>query len=109
MSSGYYSLLYNDVLVVNEKKKKPFRFATFFVNINRKGHYRFYSLLPWKDIRPHLVFIIFLGKLRPVAAYTWSWDPMSTTEKTDVDEVLPAWLNSSATFLRPQYTQDNIE
>ena len=22
MSSGYYSLLYNDVLVVNEKKKK---------------------------------------------------------------------------------------
>ena len=55
------------------------------------------------------MFINFLGRLRPVAAYTWSRDPIYTTEKTDGDEVLPAWLNSSAILLRPQDTQDNIE
>ena len=30
MSSGYYSLLYNDVLVVNEKKKKNFQVCNVF-------------------------------------------------------------------------------
>lgn len=30
MSSGYYSLLYNDVLVVNVKKKKNFQVCNVF-------------------------------------------------------------------------------
>ena len=60
MSSGFYFLLYNDVLVVDGKL--TFRFATF---------YRCDSLLLWKDIRHPLVYFInLLGRSGPVGAYT---------------------------------------
>ena len=68
MSSGCYSL-YNDVLVINGKKL-TFRIATFFRYRSLESHYRWDSLLLWKDIGHPLVFINFLGRLRPVVAYS---------------------------------------
>ena len=60
MSSGCYSLLYNDVLVVNGKKQLS-GLQHFSLSI-AGGHYRCDSLLLWKDIPHPLVFINFLGR-----------------------------------------------
>ena len=71
MSSGCYSLLYNNVLVGDGKNNFQLLKALqhFSLSIARAiGCCD--SLLLWKDIRHPLVFINFLGRLRPVVAYT---------------------------------------
>ena len=82
MTSACYSLLKNDALMENWQ-------------IN----FQVYDIFHYRSLGPSTAEICCccrkIQKLRPVnvvSAYSWSRDPISMTEKTDGDAVLPALL-----------------